>query len=278
MYFPQDYVGQLVRLKNLQRCCQYNDEIGRIMYLEVGSGRWVVGVLFRGGNIPRPMSLKGGNLELVDDQWQRTTGSRRGPFNQNVMIQNFGGPSRFPAQVAALRNWRLPPSKETLLSFWGKNVYKYMQEMLGPVMDDCVSSRSGSGLFRDFESCGRRNTMGMVYSDGSKFTQAMPMDDPDSCGMFWPVLLPSDQVFSLERYHIGRTSCTAITVWCQAQAVSRSRPYHTHPDRVIIFSMPDPEPTEQEYSYQTTVTIEECQSDMGDTSVSSDDSREWIRP
>ena len=160
MYFAQDYVGQLVRLKNLQRCCQYNDEIGRIMYLDVGSGRWVVGVLFRGGNIPRPMSLKGGNLEVVDDQWQRTTGSRRGPFNQNVMIQNFGGPSRFPAQVAALRNWRSPPSKETLLSFWGKNVYKYMEEMFGPVRAECASSRSGPGLLRDFEACGGRNPMG----------------------------------------------------------------------------------------------------------------------
>ena len=264
MYYPQDYVGQLVRLRDLQRCSQFNGEMGRIMYPDCSNGRWVVDVLFRRSR-PRLLALKGTNIELVNKEWQRTTGGRHGPFYQEVMIQKFGGPSRFPAPVSALRDIRSPPSKKILLSFWGKNVYEYMLGRLGPVMDACGNSRARLGLFQDFETCHRQAAIGMVYSDGTKCTQATPLENSNVSGYWWPVLMPRAQVPELEGYHMEKTPCRAIVVWCQAQAVSGSRPYHTHPDRVIVFDMPHGEPTEPEYTRESTVTFSDAGSDQNDT-------------
>ena len=108
----------------------------------------------------------------------------------------------------------------------------------------------------------------MVFSDGSKGTQHAPLD---SCAgsMFWPVLVPMSYVemnltqstCNLEWLPASQCTTLAIPTWCQAQALTGSRPYLSHPERIFIFiSMPVevPEPgLSGDWVNASTVTIEE---------------------
>ena len=242
-------IGQLVTIHKLQKSPEYNGCKGKIQSWK--ADRWLVNVLLRRGGV-RQLSLKPENLEYVDVEWQRVTGAQHGPFQQNAMIQYFGAPARYPPKLAELSLRSKPPSWSQLVAFWGEDVYSYMCDRLRFVIDSAASSNKGRGLFWDFENCGRRAALAMVFSDGSRQTQDAPPGDNDPWSMFWPVLVPADSVGPSAR---TTSTSAAISTWCQAQAVSGSRPYPTHPDRIFVISMPV-EPIPQHVT-TSTVIIEE---------------------
>ena len=249
-------IGQLVTIHMLQRNPEYNGCKGRILSWK--ADRWLVSVLMREGG-ERRLSLKPANLEYVDAEWQRVTGSSKGPFQQNAMIRYFGAPARCPPPLTELSLLSKPPSWSQLVAFWGEEVYSYMCDRLPFVIDGAAGSNKGRGLFWEFENCGRRAALAMVFSDGSKQMQDAPPGGNCSWSMFWPVLVPADSVTS-SAHTPGNNA--AITTWCQAQALSGSRPYRTHPDRIFIISMP----VESIPAHVTTstVTVEEMDDPDGD--------------
>ena len=105
----------------------------------------------------------------------------------------------------------------------------------------------------------------IVFADGTPQSQASPYTSHEA-GCWWPVLAI---------YY--DTSCTAIVAFCQAQALSLSRPYETHPTRVEWLPPPGapppqgpappppppspPPPQPPAYVIHSSVTIEEVFSD-----------------
>ena len=88
--------------------------------------------------------------------------------------------------------------------------------------------------------------------------------------MFWPVLVPMSYVeiltqstCNLEWLPASQCTTLAIPTWCQAQALTGSRPYLSHPGRIfILISMEVPEPGPPgDWVHASTVTIEEVESD-----------------
>lgn len=139
-----------------------------------------------------------------------------------------------------------------------------MRSRLQPVMQQAGSSNKKLGLFREFVD--KDVEEGMVFTDGTKQTQAMPSTS-GSPGLWWPVLVTAESVGKLG-------DGTTIAVWCQAQAVNGSRPYGTHPSRVCVFL---PHDSHHPSFSTTTVRITEISSD-GDSFVETDGEFEedWV--
>ena len=128
----------------------------------------------------------------------------------------------------------------------------------------CFCAARGSGVSAVAGSL----TDAIVFADGTPQSQASPYTEHEA-GCWWPVLAV---------YY--DTSCTAIVAFCQAQALSLSRPYETHPTRVEWMPPPGapppqgpapppppPPPQPPAYVSHSSVTIEEVFSDTdSDTS------------
>ena len=94
--------------------------------------------------------------------------------------------------------------------------------------------------------------LAVVFADGTKHNQSAPYVQGEH-GYWWPVL-------AVPHHYIS----TAMVVYCQAQALSDSRPYETHPSRVHFMQTPPwavqsppPPPQDPWFVHHTTVTIEE---------------------
>ena len=255
-----EIIGKLVEIHSLKHDEYANGCKGRIQGAQ--GSRWLVHIF----NLKTMMAVKAENLYYLDEEWCKTT-HVLSIFDQNAMIHHFGAPGRYPPKLAELKDISKLPSLRKLLDFWGENVYEYMVGKLDSAMDSAASSNRGRGLFWHFENCNRKVALAMVFSDGSKSTQHAPLD---SCAgsMFWPVLVPMSYVeiltqstCNLEWLPASQCTTLAIPTWCQAQAVTGSRPYLSHPGRIfILISMPVevPEPgLSGDWVNASTVTIEE---------------------
>ena len=257
-----EIIGKLVEIHSLKhdKYAKLNGCKGRIQGAE--GSRWLVHIF----NLKTTKAVKAENLYYLDEEWCKTT-HVLSSFDQNAMIHHFGAPGRYPPKLAELKDIRKLPSLRKLLDFWGENVYEYMVGKLDSAMKSAASSNKGRGLFWHFETCNRKVALAMVFSDGSKSTQHAPLD---SCAgsMFWPVLVPMSSVeiltqstCNLEWLPASQCTTLAIPTWCQAQALTGSRPYLSHPERIfILISMPVevPEPgLSGDWVNASTVTIEE---------------------
>ena len=255
-----EIIGKLVEIHSLKHDEYANGCKGSIQGAQ--GSRWLVHIF----NLKTMMAVKAENLYYLDEEWCKTT-HVLSSFDQNAMIHHFGAPGRYPPKLAELKDISKLPSLRKLLDFWGENVYEYMVGKLDSAMDSAASSNKGRGLFWHFENCNRKVALAMVFSDGSKSTQHAPLD---SCAwsMFWPVLVPMSYVeiltqstCNLEWLPASQCTTLAIPTWCQAQAVTGSRPYLSHPGRIfILISMPVevPEPGPPgDWVNASTVTIEE---------------------
>ena len=256
----REIIGKLVEIHSLKRNKYANGYKGCIQGAH--GSRWLVHIF----NPKTMMAVNAENLCYLDEVWCKTT-HVLSCFNQNAMIQHFGAPGRYPPKLAELKDTSKLPSWRKLLDFWGENVYEYMVGKLDSAMDSAASSNKGRGLFWHFENCNRKVALAMVFSDGSKSTQHAPLD---SCAgsMFWPVLVPMSYVeiltqstCNLEWLPASQCTTLAIPTWCQAQALTGSRPYFSHPDRIFILismrvEVPEPGPP-GDWVNASTVTIEE---------------------
>ena len=254
-----EIIGKLVEIHSLKHDEYANGCKGRIQGAQ--GSRWLVNIF----NPKTTMAVEAENLYYLDEEWCKTT-HVLSIFDQNAMIHHFGAPGRYPPKLAELKNISKLPSLRKLLDFWGENVYEYMVGKLDSAMDSATAARAGRGLFWHFEGCNRKVALAMVFSDGSKSTQHAPLD---SCAgsMFWPVLVPMSYVeiltqstCNLEWLPASQCTTLAIPTWCQAQAVTGSRPYLSHPGRIfILISMPVevPEPGPPgDWVNASTVTIQ----------------------
>ena len=262
-----EIIGKLVEIHSLkhEEYAKLNGCKGCIQGAQ--GSRWLVHIF----NLKTMKAVKAENLYYLDEEWCKTT-HVLSSFDQNAMIHHFGAPGRYPPKLAELKDISKLPSLRKLLDFWGENVYKYMVGKLGSAIDNTASSKKGRGLFWHFEKCNRKVALAMVFSDGSKGTQHAPLD---SCAgsMFWPVLVPMDNgmassipvqsTCNLEWLPASQCTTLAIPTWCQAQALTGSRPYLSHPGRIfILISMEVPEPGPPgDWVHASTVTIEEVESD-----------------
>ena len=256
----REIIGKLVEIHSLKRNKYANGYKGCIQGAH--GSRWLVHIF----NPKTMMAVNAENLCYLDEEWCKTT-HVLSCFNQNAMIQHFGAPGRYPPKLAELKDISKPPSWRKLLDFWGENVYEYMVDKLDSAIDSAANSNNRRGLFWDFENCNREVALAMVFSDGSKSTQHAPLD---SCAgsMFWPVLVPISYVetsiqstCNLEWFPASLCTSAAIPTWCQAQAVSGSRPYLSHPSRILIRSSRPVEVLEPgppgHWVHASTVTIEQ---------------------
>ena len=113
------------------------------------------------------------------------------------------------------------------------------------------------------EADSRGTGLHKVFSDGHKDTQHQPYS-PGEQGMFWPVLIPEDVAREILE---GRVIVILIPTWCQAQVISESRPYLSHPSRIFL------EEIHQGPSYPTAQHCRSCHSKgpQGSSTVKSEE-------
>ena len=174
-------------------------------------GNWIVDVFGAGAAI----LVRCSDLRLVPEHWIQTT--RRSLFDQMGMLTCFGAPDLsvpVPNFDEAFTSRACPPGTALCTSFWGGEVYTYMFKRL----KQQLLTQSSKGTLWNFVSAHAQ--CGIVFSDGTKGTQAAPYQE--GWGSWWPVLFVRDQ------------SCPGqFVAYCQAQALSGSRAWATHPSRIV---------------------------------------------
>ena len=149
---------------------------------------------------------------------------------------------------------------------WGRSVYDYMGARLCHQREYQRPARNWYYMRRDV-------VPGLGFADGSRATQERSPFEPQWClNQFWPVLL-------------SRTGMeNQVAAYCQDQALTGSRPWMTHADRVFMYGpngdviwmgqcppapTPGPAPQNHPSTAPTTVVIEEV--DEPDTTDEPDD-------
>ena len=155
----------------------------------------------------------------------------------------------------------------------GKRIWSYMEERLKVRMakrDTKTRKLVNAFWGRNLNLC-----RAVVFSDGTKQSQASPYRG-DGWDCWWPVLAT-----------YADKTCTMLVAFCQAQALSDSRPYETHPTRVVFIPAPPTEPPATTSHHtgdpmgflnQTTVTIEELPDSDPETDDSDDSWDSYRRP
>ena len=198
-------------------------------------------------------------LWSIADGWHEDMKSKL--FNKEGIMQHFQGPGvPCPPRHTEFRDRRRVPTKAMIEAFWGEKVWKYMEDRLTARMHMAKPKLAGCFWGRELTTC-----HAIVFADGTPQSQASPYTSHEA-GCWWPVLAV---------YYDA--SCTAIVAFCQAQALSLSRPYETHPTRVEWLPPPGapppqgpapplpppspPPPQPPAYVIHSSVTIEEVFSD-----------------
>ena len=201
-------------------------------------------------------------LHTIDEGWHTDMKSRL--FNKVGIMRHFQGPgSHKPPRHAEFRHRSVVPTGKMIEDFWGKKIWSYMEERLAVRMAKReTKTRKLVNAFwgRDLALC-----RAVVFADGTPQSQASPYRG-DAWDCWWPVLAT-----------YANETCTTLVAFFQAQALSDSRPYETHPSRVVFIPAPPTEPPATAshqaggpmwFANHTTVTIEE----MSDSDAQSDKS------
>lgn len=173
----------------------------------------------------KELAIKSANLYKVSNNWLIAT--RSAAFSQVGMMQHFAAPGRYPPDLAVLKQRSAIADsvffKSHVLEFWGPEVYCYMRKELPKCLANWRHSNKGMGANAwAFASAGCNSWHDVVlWSDGTSAGQQSSCSSqsaPDGA-MWWPALCCHETD--------GR-----IVTWCQAFALSKSRPWICHNSRV----------------------------------------------
>ena len=257
------FVGKKVGIHSLVVRIELNGLRGTIVGWNENH-RYLVDAYMPGGGI-KQFALTHSNVSLLDEHWVDLveTGPYRRLFNKQGIMCCLQGPGFHPSPFTTFTAFSSPPTRQQILEFWGPLVYTYMKK----VLQDMLAVKRRPGLLWAFKDVNLDATEGIVFSDGLKDTQASPQR-PGEWGFWWPVLITHDST------ELWPSASTQRVAFCQAQALSNSRPYYTHPSRCCLFSIADDSrrPMQIEHS---TVRIEELDTSEGNiegvgSNVSSD--------
>ena len=177
---------------------------------------WIVNLMNPHPNSqPIVVRKKPEDLRVVPEEWLEDTNDRR--FCQDAMLRDFGAPaldSTVPRFDPHFRSRSVPPGTHMVERFWGTKVFDFMRQKLTRQLQ--IQRRPGQNwtFIQD-----RNWQCGIVFSDGTPQTQGAPHVGYEGCSSWWPVLYVP--------------TCTAIVVYCQAQAVNGARAWTTHASRVV---------------------------------------------
>ena len=112
-----------------------------------------------------------------------------------------------------------PPGTNEITSWWGSQVYPHMAARL---VQKLATTWKKQGNLYWFRGSLAQVRCGVVYGDGNNQTQLQPRNAfIQNHQQWWPVLfVPCDGM--------------QLAVYCQDQALSNSKPWRTHPERVVL--------------------------------------------
>ena len=243
-------VVKFVVVRGLKNSPQYNEMRGKI-YGSLNSERLQVHLM---GMANKVIAVRLINLCFVDEKWVAMTKS--GMFDQEGMLIHFKAPMvdvALPDFDLAFRKASSPPNMHEVLAWWGGEVYNFMREQLSQSL---VTMRKNRWLLNCFYE---GFWLGICICDGSKNDQHIPLPNEwfPCLGSWWPCLIAVSPVDANGN----------LSVYCQAQALMRARPWLTHPSRCVIFhESPQVMPSGLETAIaETTVIIEEIEEDSADS-------------
>ena len=234
--------------------------------------RWIVNI----SDGPR-LELGNSNLHTVRDGWHEDM--KKKLFDKTGIMRHFKGPgSPQPPRHAESTSRYKVPTRQMMLDFWGKDVYNLMETRLTHRLSLPQPKLTNYFWGKDLKTC-----HAIVFTDGTRYNQANPYRQNEH-GYWWSVLA----------VYYDNSCCTDMVDYCQAQALSHSRPYMTHSSRVVFMpeqghagfhAMPpappmappgqpeQPPSAAMRYETSTTVVIEELEEDQ---TTASDDAKSNI--
>ena len=171
------------------------------------------------------------SLRMVPDIWLSEVSHKR--YRPIQIMNEFQGPDLTREIVPESRFSQMtPPGTNEITSWWGSQVFNHMAARLVQKLATTWKKQENLYWFR-----GNLVRCGVVYGDGNNQTQLQPRNAfIQNHQQWWPVLfVPCDGM--------------QLAVYCQDQALSNSKPWRTHPDRVVLLRTA----TQQLLSDQTSI-------------------------
>ena len=188
MYFvqaPVDLsvaVGTLVVVRGLKHKLHYNNARGRILRA-AHDDRCEVALI----GVEHTIQVKYINLGFIPETWLKETPHKR--FNQMGMLQHFKAPADSPTHAVPdfygyFAVCHKPPTHACTQAFWGTECYPYIKQQLEHLLNTMPKPGYCLSCFHEAPW-----VPGLVWCDGTKADQVIPLNDQPMVGStWWPAL------------------------------------------------------------------------------------------